>query len=152
MLSSVSVSIEAVLAMTSSLLARVFKRIAPTGKGISSLNLWTRGWGNGQWERSIRFKEPAMDVKKTITRIKQVLEDYPQPGPVEQVGIKVERLGYPRGRQKSLFSEIRAKDHLREEIKQLELRLGSPPLYRLKEVEPWSRIPERRYALIPSSR
>ena len=93
-----------------------------------------------------------MDVKRATTRIKQVLEDYPQPGPVEQVGLRIERLGYPRGRQKSLFSEVRAKDHLQEEIRQLEFRLGNPPLYRLKEVEPWSRIPERRYALIPSSR
>lgn len=152
MLSSVSVSLEVVLVVTTSLLARVFKCIAPTGKGVSSLTLWTRGWGSGQWERTIRFKEPAMDVKKAINRIKQVMEEYPQPGPVEHVGLRVERLGYPRGRQKSLFSDVRAKDHLREEIRQLEFRLGSPQLYRLKEVEPWSRIPERRYALIPSSR
>jgi DNA polymerase-4/protein ImuB len=33
----------------------------------------------------------------------------------------------------------------------LEFRLGGPQLYRIKEVEPWSRIPERRYALIPLS-
>jgi DNA polymerase-4 len=93
-----------------------------------------------------------MDIKAAMARIKRVLEDYPQPGPVEQVGIRVERLGYPRGRQTSLFSEIRAQDHLMDDIRQLEFRLGNPQVYKLKEVEPWSRIPERRYALTPTGR
>ena len=93
-----------------------------------------------------------MDMKTAVSRIKRVLEDYPQPGPVEQVGIRVNRLGYPQGRQRNLFSELRARDHLIEDIKQLELRLGNPQVYKVKEVEPWSRIPERRYALTPTGR
>ena len=93
-----------------------------------------------------------MDVKSIISRLKRVLEEYPQPGPVEQIGIKVERLGFPRGRQKSLFSDIRAKEHLAEDIRQLDLKLGNPQVYQVKEIEPWSRIPERRYALTPANR
>jgi DNA polymerase-4 len=93
-----------------------------------------------------------MEMKSALARIKRVLEDYPQPGPVEQVGMKITRLGYPQGRQKSLFSKIRAQDHLMEDIRQLELRLGNPQVYQVKEVEPWSRIPERRYALTPTGR
>ena len=93
-----------------------------------------------------------MDIKTVMNRIKRVMEEYPQPGPVEQVGIKVNRLSYPRGRQKSLFSDIRAKEHLAEDIKQLELKLGTPQVYTVKEVEPWSRIPERRYTLTPANR
>ena len=65
--------------------------------------------------------------------------------------MKITGLGYRRGRQKSLFSEVRARDHLLEDIKQLEFRLGSPQVFKIKEVEPWSRIPERRYALTPLS-
>ena len=93
-----------------------------------------------------------MDVRSAVSRIKRILENYPQPGPVEQAGIKITGLGYPRGRQKSLFREVRAKDHLAEDIKQLELKLGNPQVYTVKEVEPWSRIPERRYALTPTNR
>jgi DNA polymerase-4/protein ImuB len=93
-----------------------------------------------------------MDVKNAVVRLKRVLEDYPQPGPVEQVGIRVNRLGYPLGRQKNLFSDIRAQEHLADDIKQLELKLGNPQVYKVKEIEPWSRIPERRYALTPTSR
>ncbi len=92
-----------------------------------------------------------MDLKSVVSRIKPFLENYPQPGPVERVGIKITGLGYRSGRQKSLFSEVRARDHLLDDIKQLEFRLGRPQVFKIKEVEPWSRIPERRYALASAS-
>jgi DNA polymerase-4/protein ImuB len=151
-LSSVTVSIDTVLVAMEPLVSRIFARISRTGKGIHSLTLWTRGYNAEHWERVIRFKKPAMDVNSTLSRIKLVLENYPQPGPVEQAGISVTRLGYPRGRQNSLFSEVRSKDHLLDDIRQLELRQGNPQVFQLKEIEPWSRIPERRYALIPTGR
>ena len=151
-LSSVTVSLEAILLAVESLLASVFAGIGRKGLGVRSLTLWTRTWNAEHWERTIQFKEPSMDIRTTLSRIKRILEDYPQPGPVEQTGIRINRLGYPRGRQKSLLSEIRAKDHLMEDIKQLELRLGNPQIYKVKEVEPWSRIPERRYVLAPTGR
>ncbi len=43
------------------------------------------------------------------------MEKFPQPGPVEQVGIKLTRLGYGLGRQKSIFTEVRAQYHLLED-------------------------------------
>jgi DNA polymerase IV len=151
-LTSMTVSLEAILITLESLLARAFARDSLKGRGISSINLWTRRWGSGHWEQEIRFKEPAMDIKSALLRIKPVLENCPQPGPVEQVGMKLTGLGYRLGRQKSLFSEVRARDHLLEDIQQLENRMGSPQVFRIKEVEPWSRIPERRYALTPLNR
>jgi DNA polymerase-4 len=150
-LSSMTVSLEAILVMIESLLSRAFARDSLKGRGISRITLWTRRWGSGHWEQDIRFKEPAMDIKSALSRIKPVLENCPQPGPVEQIGIRLSGLSCRRGRQRSLFSEVRAKDHLLEDIKQLELRLGSPQVFKIKEVEPWSRIPERRYALTPLS-
>jgi DNA polymerase-4/protein ImuB len=65
--------------------------------------------------------------------------------------MKITGLCGQRGQQKSLFTEVRAQDHLLEDIRQLEFRLGGPQLYKIKEVEPWSRLPERRYALTPLS-
>ena len=121
------------------------------GKGICALILWTRSWNGLHWERSLQFKEPAMNVKGMMARLRLTLEHYPQPGPTEQMGIRITRLGYSDGRQKSLFNQVRAKDRLTEDIKQLDLRLGRHQVYKIKEVEPWSRIPERRYALTPLS-
>ena len=37
---------------------------------------------------------------------------------------------------------------LREAVRELKLKLGYSPLYRVVEVDPWSRIPERRHALL----
>jgi hypothetical protein len=37
-------------------------------------------------------------------------------------------------------------------ISQLRARLKiAPPIYQVRELEPWSRIPERRYALVQMS-
>jgi DNA polymerase-4/protein ImuB len=149
---SVTVSLEAILVAMETLLSRVFAAFKLKGLGIHSLVLWTRSWDSEHWERKIHFKEPAMDLKTGVTRIKRVLESFPQPGPVEEVGMRVTRLGCPRGRQGSLFSEVRGRDHLREDIRQLELRQGNPQVFKIKEVEPWSRIPERRYALTSTDR
>ena len=38
--------------------------------------------------------------------------------------------------------------HLKKAVRELRLRLGHSPLYRVVEVDPWSRIPERRHALM----
>jgi DNA polymerase-4 len=151
-LSSVTVSLDAILVALETLLVNIFAGNALKGRGIRRLTLWTRTWNAERWERTINFKEPAMEVRSAVSRIKRVLEDYPQPGPVEQAGIRINALGYPYGRQKSLFTDLRAKEHLAEDIRQLEMRLGNPQVYSVKEVEPWSRIPERRYALTPANR
>lgn len=149
MLSSVTVSLETILATVEVLLGRVFARGSLHGKGIRNLVLWTRGLDAEHWERHVRFKEPAMEVRSAITRIKQFLESNPQPGPVEQLGIKLTGVGCGLGRQSSIFNEVRAQEYLQEDIKQLELRLESPQVFVIKEVEPWSRLPERQYALMP---
>lgn len=152
LLNSVTTSVDTLLVTIESMLSRVFNRIMEKGMGISDLVLWTRTFGAEHWEKSIRFKEPSMNLKNALSRVKRVLENYPQPGPVEQAGIRVARLGYPRGKQNNLFAEVRSKSHLMEDIRQLELRQGNPQVFTIREVEPWSRIPERRYALLPAGR
>ena len=93
-----------------------------------------------------------MNTKAAISRIRQVVETLPQPGPVEQLGMKITGTGRPQGRQNSRISTVRAQEHLLDEIKQLEFRLGAPQLFQVKEVEPWSRMSERRYTLAPLNR
>ena len=149
---SVTVSLGVILSTVESLLSRIFTKDILKGRGISSLNLWTKTWNAEYWKKNIKFKEPAMDVRAVILRIKQFLENFPQPGPVEQLGIKITGLSYGVGRQRNIFTEVREQDHLAEDIEQLELRLEGPQVFRIKEVEPWSRIPERRYAMTRLSR
>ena len=151
-LGSVTVSLAALLVTWQALLLRAFREFAHKGLGIRSLVLWTRTWNGLNWEQKVKFKEPAMNPESALGRLKSIVENYPQPGPVEQLGLRITGLGHQCGRQKSLFDDVRAREHLLEDIKQLELRLGSPQVFKIKEVEPWSRIPERRYALMPLSR
>ena len=150
-LPSVTALLEVMMVGIEGMLSHAFTRFEPKGMGIRSVNLWTRSWMGEYWEKTIQFKEPAMHTKTALSRIKLIMENSPQLGPVEQMGMKITGLGRPNGRQKSLFTSVRAKEHLLDDVKQLEFRLGGPQLYRIKEVEPWSRIPERRYALIPLS-
>jgi hypothetical protein len=42
----------------------------------------------------------------------------------------------------------RISDALGEAVRELTLKLGYSPLYRVVEIDPWSRIPERRHALL----
>ena len=152
-LTSVTTSVEVILMAAEILLGRIFADTRLAGRGIRSLILWTKCSSSEYWERNIHFKEPSMSMAVIIPRLRSFLEWYSQPGPVEQIGIRVTGLGYSRGRQKSLFPAVRARGHLLEDIRQMELRLGGVArVFRIKEVEPWSRIPERRYSLKPLDR
>ena len=146
---SVTVSLDLILMTLEAMLSKAFARLGQKGMGISSITIWTRSWVSEHWEQNVRFKEPAMNSRTAMSRIKQVIENVPQPGPVEQLGMKITGTGRPNGKQKSLMSQVRAQEHLLEEIKQLEFRLGGPLLFQFKDVEPWSRIPERRCILSP---
>lgn len=151
-LPSLAVSVEAIMAGIDSLVARALLHKEMRGRGIRNLVLWFQVQGWGYWERNIPFKDPATGAKQALSRIKYLLEISPIPGPVEQIGLKISGFCQPRGRQSSLFSETRAQEQLQEDIRQLELRLGmGPQVFNVREVEPWSRIPERRRALTPSN-
>lgn len=148
-LSWVTTSVEALASIVESLVIRALGQKDLHGRGIASLVLWTRGQDSVRWEKTVSYKEPATGVKDAMPRIKYFLEHYPQPGPVEQIGFRITRLGYGIGRQRSIFAQVRARDHLMEDIRQLDLRMGGHQVWAIKEIEPWSRLPERRYALAP---
>ena len=58
-------------------------------------------------------------------------------------------MGGEAARQPSLFiARARQLAEIAEAARQLQARYGRVPLYHAIEVEPWSRIPERRWALV----
>jgi len=151
-LPSPAVSLDVLFMAMESMISRIFKRLKNRGIGIRRITIWTRTWLSEYWEKCVNFKNPATNIKSILSRIRQVMESSTQPGPVEHLGIKVTGLGYQIGRQGSILKEIRSQDHLLDDIQQLEFRLGGPQLFKVKEIEPWSRIPERRYVLRPLDR
>lgn len=102
------------------------------------------------WQRRMAFREPVGERAKALALIKHTLEGRPPPGPLESLRITLSGLTGEAGRQESLFSDVRRQENLNEALRQLQARLGKqPPVYHIREVEPWSRLPERRRALVP---
>ncbi|HLG69623.1 MAG TPA: DNA polymerase Y family protein, partial [Chloroflexota bacterium] len=104
------------------------------------------------WERTFTFKEPLSGKQAVRQALRNKLRAANMlPGmPTLELGLELLRLGPETARQLPLFAKrIRQRRQLAEAARQLTARYGQTPLYRPVEVEPWSRIPERRWALTP---
>jgi DNA polymerase-4 len=148
-LPSATVSIEMLMTALEAMLNRAFIKLSKKKFGISSIKICTRTWLGEHWEETVRFKEPAMNLRTSLSRIKQVMANTAQPGPIEAIDIKITGTRRFCSKQKSLMNLVKAQEHFLEEIRQLEFRLGGAGVFQIKDIEPWSRMPERRYALSP---
>jgi hypothetical protein len=82
--------------------------------------------------------------------IKNALESVALPGPLEDMRLTLTGLTGESGIQASLFSDVRKQEQLRESIRQLRVRWGGrTPIYLVRDLEPWSPIPERQKILVP---
>ena len=96
------------------------------------------------------FKEAVGSKERALFALKSRLDNIALPGPLEDLKLTLAGFTGESGVQSSLFSDVRKREQLREMLRQLEASLGcKPPIYRVREIESWSRIPERRQALVP---
>lgn len=105
----------------------------------------------GSWERTMTFREPLGDEESVIFVVKKLIEPLQLAGPVEELTLEFVELSGETGKQRSLLFAEQARRHaqLINTLRQLKTRFGGDSqVARVVEVEPWSRIPERRYALI----
>ena len=100
------------------------------------------------WQRRIVFKVPVGERGRAYFVLKSLVADVVLPGPLEEVRLTLKELTGESGRQESLFRDVRRRDQLRETVAQLKVAQGRNPIYQVREVEPWSRIPERQRALV----
>ncbi len=129
------------------LLERAFRRLSGrrARKALFTLGVYP---SRGMVSKVVSFREPVAHVRTALFILKNTLERLQIPGPVDEVAIELSGLCGDAGIQGSLWSDVRQQENLRESLKQLEARLGKrPPIYQVKELEPWSRLPERRRAL-----
>jgi protein ImuB len=103
----------------------------------------------GTWREQVVFREALADPVRirlaTLPRLAMI------PAPAEQLRLSVERFGPPAGDQRGLLeerAEARAA-RLREAIRQVRTAAGPDGALRILEVDPDSRIPERRAMLTP---
>lgn len=106
--------------------------------------------GLGSWERTLTFREPLGDEEAIVFVLKKLIEPLQLAGPVEEMALEFIGLTSETGKQRSLLfaEQSRRRAQLLAALRQLKAQFGESQVVRVVEVEPWSRIPERRYALI----
>jgi len=106
---------------------------------------------NGQaWERRLVFREPLITHNHILSVLRAKLEGLALPAAVEEIEVEFLDICGQSGLQGNLFASQRGRQLSRvdEAIRQLKARYGKTLVAKIVEVEPWSRIPERRFALI----
>jgi DNA polymerase-4/protein ImuB len=143
-------SLEMVMLAIEQLLIRAYADPVLRGGSARQLRLRALLAGGSSWERSFTFKEAlaGVDAARRALWGKLKAANMLPAAPVEELSLELLGLGPEVGRQLPLFgNRWKQEEHIEEAARQLAARYGQAPLYRAVEVEPWSRIPERRWAL-----
>jgi DNA polymerase-4/protein ImuB len=144
-------SVEAVMAAIAQLLELTFSQPTLLGRSVRQVRLRALLSDGTSWERLYTFKE-ALSTRDAARRALKSKLDLPNglpPAPIDELALELLGLGGEAARQPGLFvARARQLVEIAEAARQLRARYGRVPLYHAVEVEPWSRIPERRWALV----
>lgn len=139
-------ALEAALRM---LIARICDRATRRGRSVRSLVLRARTWDGASWTSTVALREATADPARIglacIPRLGRI------GAPVTRLAIEADAGGPPSAGQMSLVA--RPDDERRRRaaaaLEQVRASEGDAQVLRLVEIEPWSRLPERRWALGP---
>jgi nucleotidyltransferase/DNA polymerase involved in DNA repair len=144
------------------LVERALSRPARRGRSVAAARLGAHLEGGGSWFVEAVLREPTSARDRIAFPLRSKMALTPPPKAVEALLLELTRFGAP-STQTSLFDRRdeagRGQDgrdlsagevpvSLKDAVRDLKLRLGYSPLYRVVEVDPWSRLPERRHALL----
>lgn len=144
------------------LLERALDRPARRNRSVRGLRAGGFLEDGGSWEVEVTLREPSARREHLAFPLKNKIGLSPPPRAIETLFVEIFEFG-PPAVQNDLFerkdaagrtvddgtlAEGRISRALKEAVRELTLKLGHAPLYRVVEVDPWSRIPERRYALM----
>ena len=139
---------ETILVTLTRLALRAFDRPALHDRHVRQAQLRMALEGGRSWEQVATLREPG-GQRRVVEALGYRLQAATLPGPVETLTLELSGLIDATGRQELLPGlRSRRPRQLAEASRQLKQRYGTSGLYRVVEVEPWSRIPERRRALI----
>ena len=146
--STPTVSLEPMLLAVEHLLGKLFARPEMRSRCARIALLEGHAPNSPAWQRRIVFKTPVSSRHSAYVVLKGALANITLPGPLEELRLTLKELTGEVGWQESLFQDVRQRQRLRQAIGQLKASQGRNPIYQVREVEPWSRIPERRRALV----
>lgn len=143
------ISREAILQGARQLLRRALRQPRAADRFVRQVRLQAVTEDEQLWERVQPLREPTNDRTRLWTVIRTQFEYAELPGPVAELDIELGGLTTETGRQPGLFVDhLRRREQLDEMVRHLRVRFGQSPVAQVVEVEPWSRLPERRYALM----
>jgi DNA polymerase-4/protein ImuB len=143
------ISREALVAAGRQLLTRLLGQPAIRGRVVRCMTLRALLSDGRCWERAIVFREATADREQMLCVLKSAIEAAPLAAPIEELAIELSGFAGETGKQQRFFwGNGRQRRQVAESIRQLKARYGRSAVLQVVEVEPWSRIPERRHALI----
>ena len=134
---------------TRALLQRALRRKELQGRSVRRLD-WRLGLESGeQLTRRFVFREPTDDAARMLFVARGRIERLQLPAAAASVAITLSGFCSEYAHQSNLWAlGPRRWKELCESIEQLTARVGEAQVYRIVEVQPWSRIPERQLALV----
>jgi len=139
---------EALVAAGRQIVTRLARRLK--GRTARRMHVQLLAEGRIVWERLETFREPTGDERRMLLLIKTRVSLLELSQPVETVSVTLSGIGREVAKQAKLFTESRQNlDQIAEAIRQLRARYGRPVVWRIEEVDPWSRHPEERRVLVP---
>jgi nucleotidyltransferase/DNA polymerase involved in DNA repair len=131
------------------LVARVLARRERRGRTLRGLAVSARFVAGGTWRVAIALRHPSADAERIQLALAPKLAELP--APAESLALEVEAFGPPAHDQGRLLDEGAAvrRGRLGEAVRQARQAAGSEAALKVLEVDPQSRIPERRAVLAP---
>jgi protein ImuB len=134
------------------LIDRVLARRERRGRTLRGVALSARLVAGGTWREAVTLRNASADPKKLTLTLKSRLSYLP--APAESFGLEVEAFGPPANDQAALMAEgaEARRDRLGEAVRQARQAAGDEAALRVLDVDPGSRLPERRSVLAPWNR
>jgi protein ImuB len=131
------------------LIDRLLARPERCGRSFRKLRLGARFVEQGTWRREVAMREATASRERLRLAFTPKLAELP--APVDQLSLAVLSFGPPAADQLSFRGpdELERRKRLREALRQTRAAAGQESLLRVLEVDPGSRIPERRVLLTP---
>jgi hypothetical protein len=103
----------------------------------------------GAWDLAVPFREALADPNDAWFAVKSAVARRPPDRPVEELEVELVGLSAESGKQAVMFDgRGRLAKQVQEAARQLRAQHGRALIGKVVEVEPWSRMPERRAALV----
>ncbi|HZI91382.1 MAG TPA: hypothetical protein VFD31_07125 [Thermoleophilaceae bacterium] len=131
------------------LIARVLARRERRGRALRALAVSARFVAGGTWRETATLRIASADPERIRLALGPKLAELPSPA--ESVALEVEAFGPPAQDQGRLLDEEGAARHARlgEAVRQARQAAGESAAMRVLDVDPDSRLPERRSVLAP---